>query len=180
MYEGITDEELVHRIKADDERAYRELFHRHFKHTCHCGFKVFPDHHKAKDFAQEVFLDIWKRRETLNIKMSVKAYLSRAVKYKSIDFIRAQKINFEEEGGMKNEKYTNHNQTEFKELKDVIHNAVNQLPQKCKVVFSMSRFEQMSHGEIAEELGISKKTIENQITKALKILRQSVLQYQLD
>lgn len=180
MLEKHNDLELVKLVQSGDQSAYRSLFGRYYKGLCYSAYKVYPDQHKAKDFAQEVFLDFWKRRETINISSSLKSYLERAVKYKAIDFIRAQKLNFEEKLIMKNEKYTDQNATEFNELKDVIHNTVDTLPKKCKIIFSMSRFEQMSHAEIASELGISKKTIENQITKALKILRQSVLQYQLD
>jgi len=179
MYEQQLDEELIERVKSGDEAAYRILFRRHYKDICYNAYKAYPDQHKAKDFAQEVFLDFWRRREVVNISSSLKSYLSRAVKYKAIDFIRAQKINFEENLVMKNEGHTNQHSAEYNELQDVIHNVVDKLPKRCKIIFSMSRFQQMSHGEIANELGISKKTIENQITKALKVLRQAVVQYQL-
>jgi len=180
MYDQIDDKDILAAIQSGDQKAYRELFRRHFKDVCLYAHKVFPDQHKAKDFAQEVFLDLWKRRETISISGTVRGYLTTAAKYKAIDHIRAKKITFEENPTLNMEKITNHNMTEFKELRDVVHQTVDALPQRCKIIFSMSRFEQMSHGEIAKELGISKKTIENQITKALKILRQSVVQYQLD
>jgi len=68
-------------------------------------------------------------------------------------------------------------QTEYRELKSLIHQTVDNLPERCRIVFNMSRFEEMSHAEIAEQLGISKKTIENQITKALKLIRRTLLDY---
>jgi len=178
MEEYKTDEHLLAGIKKGDEKAFQTLFDKYYKSMCYAAYKVLPDEHKSKDFAQEVFLTLWRKRDTVTIHTSLQAFLRRAVVNKTIDYIRAQRMNFEEDvpetgsmGGELSDKM------EFKELKDLIHFTAEQLPERCRLVFFMSRFEELSHKEIAAKLDISEKTVENQITKALKVLRVAVNQH---
>ena len=173
------DKIIFQKIKAGDDTAFEQLFLQYYENLCHVAFRVYKDEHKSKDFVQEVFLSIWKRRDTLEINSSVYAYLRKAVMYKSLDFIRAQKLSFPEDKLAKEDSIEAHKHLEEEELKILIHKVVDQLPERCRLVFCMSRFEELSHKEIAEKLGISEKTIENQITKALKILRLAVHKYGL-
>lgn len=170
------DERLLAGIKAGDESAFQSLFDRYYKSMCYAAYKVLPDEHKSKDFAQEVFLTLWRKRETVKIHTSLQAFLRRAVVNKAIDYIRAQRLNFEEVPDMEAE-VEKHAGMEFKELKDLIHYTAEQLPERCRMVFFMSRFEELSHKEIAANLSISEKTVENQITKALKVLRVAIAQH---
>ncbi|HHS95969.1 MAG TPA: sigma-70 family RNA polymerase sigma factor, partial [Phaeodactylibacter sp.] len=102
----------------------------------------------------------------------------KAVANKAIDYIRAQRMDFEEEVSSQEIVSPSSTQAmEYDELKDFIHHTAEGLPDRCRTVFFMSRFEEMSHKEIAAALGISEKTVENQITKALKVLRQAIRQY---
>lgn len=173
-----TDQELWNAIQADDELAFRTLFDRHYKSLCYTAYKVFSDEHQAKDIAQEVFLNLWRRRAAINIHTSVAAFLRRAVVNKSIDHVRAKKIDFEDCTIPDKASNIEQQQLELKELKSLIHHTVNQLPERCRLIFSLSRFEELSHKEIASQLNISEKTVENQITKALKLLRKVVASYQ--
>ncbi|MEL6864763.1 MAG: sigma-70 family RNA polymerase sigma factor, partial [Bacteroidota bacterium] len=120
----------------------------------------------------------WKKRHRINIQTSLKAYLKRAAVNKSLNYIRDQKIKFEEVGKAPVLSTKSHNaQLEAKELQEQINLAVNALPERCRIIFSLSRFEEMSYQEIANTLQISTKTVENQISKALKILRQAIGPY---
>ena len=171
-----TDEDLLDGIKKGDETAFQSLFNKHYKSMCYAAYRVYPDEHKSKDFAQEVFLKLWRKKDELEIHTSLQAFLRRAVVNKAIDYIRAQRLDFEEIPDQE-VKTKAGKDLEFKELKDFIHYTAQQLPDRCRTVFFMSRFEELSHKEIATKLDISVKTVENQITKALKVLRIAVNQH---
>ena len=176
----LSDKELWQAVQADSEPAFRVLFERHFQRLCYTAYRICPDEHKVRDFAQAVFLDCWKRRHAISIHSSLSSFLSRAVVNKAIDFLRSQRLEFvatdtfigEPDPVNQHELYTT------KELKNIINKAVEKLPERCRIIFVLSRFEHYSHREIAQELNISEKTVENQITKALKVLRAVLKQYQ--
>jgi RNA polymerase sigma-70 factor (ECF subfamily) len=180
MKQNLTDRELFDHIQNDDKKAFRTLFDRHYKNMCYTAYKIYPDEHKAKDFAQEVFLNFWKRRNIISIELSVSAFLKRAVVNKAIDYIRSQKLDFNKFPTEMWEPNSSSNLLEYKELKQLIHQTADKLPQRCRIIFFMSRFESFSHKEIAQKLNISEKTVENQITKALKILRNIIADYNVD
>ena len=175
---NLDDKTLIDQIKLGKEAAFRQLFDKYFKVMSYAAYKTIQDEHKSKDCAQEVFLDLWKRRETLEIHTSVAAFLKRATTFKAIDYIRKQKHAFQEVEEHDALGFENDN-LEFNELNTLIHSVIEKLPERCRLVFSLSRFEQLSHKEIAQKLEISEKTIENQITKALRILRKTVKDYKL-
>lgn len=133
----------------------------------------------AEDIAQEVFFEVWKKKDTIQLTTGLKPYLRRAAVNRTLNHIRAQRMKFEEEADATEISTTEHGTIELMaadELKAKIDKSIEMLPEKCRVVFAMSRFEFMSYQEIADALDISKKTVENQIAKALKHLRASVLQ----
>jgi RNA polymerase sigma-70 factor, ECF subfamily len=177
MYSNNTDENLLAAIKAGDEGAFQFLFEKHYKPLCYAAYKVYPDEHKSKDFAQEVFLALWRKRDNLEVHTSLQAFLRRAVVNKAIDYIRAQRLNFEDIPDTPEEQLENNEGMEFNEMKDLIHHTAAQLPERCRMVFFLSRFEELSHKEIAARLDISEKTVENQITKALKLMRKALSEY---
>lgn len=177
MNHKMTDEDLLKAIQAGDEVAFKIMYDKYYRMLCYSAYKTYPDEHKSKDFAQEVFLDLWRKRDSINIHTSIAAYLKRAVINKSIDFIRAQRFNFGDTAELEYQAEMPEESSEQDELKALIHKTAEQLPERCRLIFFMSRFENLSHKEIAANLEISEKTIENQITKALKILRVVVNRY---
>ncbi len=177
MNHKMTDEDLLKAIQAGDEVAFKIMYDKYYRMLCYSAYKTYPDEHKSKDFAQEVFLDLWRKRDSINIHTSIAAYLKRAVINKSIDFIRAQRFNFGDTAELEYQAEMPVESSEQDELKALIHKTAEQLPERCRLIFFMSRFENLSHKEIAANLEISEKTIENQITKALKILRVVVNRY---
>ncbi len=176
MLEGKTDDQLLAEIRKDSQAAFKVLFDRYYQKMCYAGYRTYADQHKAKDFAQEIFCDLWNKRKTVKITNSLNAYLSRAMRNKAIDYIRSQRLNFDEGNAVKSMQI-DVDPTSFSELQELIQATVNSLPERCKVVFNLSRTEGLSHKEIASKLGISTKTIENQITKALKALRTNIAKY---
>jgi len=133
------------------------------------------DQQIAEDIAQEVFMELWKKREQLNITGSLKSYLTRAAFNKTLNHIRDQKIRLSDSKELEVEDFggvEDVDQTNVDDLKRKIAEAVQLLPDRCRMVFLLSRDQQMTYQEIAEALDISIKTVENQISKALKILRK--------
>ncbi|MEM9822860.1 MAG: RNA polymerase sigma-70 factor [Bacteroidota bacterium] len=175
-----TDQELFQLLQENKEEAVTELFRRHYVYVCKSAYRIIGNEAIAEDLAQDVFLGLWKRRAQLNIKTSVKAYLKKAVTNKALNYIRDQKMKFtdtEKMPEMPAKAVGIHQELEKEELEQVIQKAVNRLPERCRIVFCLSRFEELSYQEIADQLEISIKTVENQISKALKFLRAELIAY---
>ena len=129
----------------------------------------------AYNCVQDVFVDVWNRKNSLVLTASIQAYLRKAVVYKTIDFIRSKKHTFtpiDQIDVPTSASITD--SIEAEELRLKIHSLIDELPTRCRLIFVLSRFEHLSHKEISQELDISTKTIENQITKALKHLRKGL------
>jgi RNA polymerase sigma-70 factor (ECF subfamily) len=174
-----TDQELITSLQNGDESAMDVLFRRHYKSICRSVYRILKDNNLAEDIAQEVFLGLWKKRDKLKITTSVQAYLKRTAVNKSLNFIRDQKIKFDDEEKMPvqyNNQSTSQQKLEADDLQNLINDSIDLLPEKCRLVFTLSRFEEMTYQEIANELNISIKTVENQISKALKFLRKALKQ----
>ena len=172
-----TDQQLITSLQNGEEQAMDILFRRHYSFICRAVYRVLKDSSLAEDIAQEVFYGLWKKRENLVITSSVQAYLKRAAINKSLNYIRDQKIKFDDEDQipqLSNNQSTTQQQLEADDLQKAINEAIGNLPEKCRLVFTLSRFEEMRYREIADQLNISIKTVENQISKALKILRSTL------
>ncbi len=175
------DEHILSLLASNDEKSIDLLFDKYYTYLCNVIYRVINDSDYAEDIVQEIFMDIWKKREKINVQTSLRAYLRRAAVNRSLNHIRKQRMKFDddEDAVLDIESSTIDGQTtmEKNELERRIHESIDALPPKCKLVFSMSRFENMSYQEIADALGISIKTVENQISKALRILRSAVQSY---
>ncbi|MBK7407860.1 MAG: RNA polymerase sigma-70 factor [Saprospirales bacterium] len=155
------------------------LFKRYYSFVSFATFRLVSDSALAEDISQEVFMEIWKRRHSLNISTSFKAYLRRSAVNRSLNFLRDKKNRYNEElSDAAHDLQTPENQTlEVDELQDHIDKAINQLPPRCQKVFKLSRYEEMSYQEIADDMDISVKTVENQMVKALKLLREALMPF---
>ena len=183
MQTSITTEEqtILRLLKEDDEHAMERIFDTYYAYLVNAAYHMLRDEHQAKDLVQDVLFNFWSKREEISIETGLKAYLKRATVNKSIDQIRRKK-----RFGVP-EEITDFNQAsldasvqevmETSDLEATILAAIKTLPERCQLVFSLSRFEDLSHKEIDEKLDISTKTIENQMTKALKTIRLAVKQY---
>jgi RNA polymerase sigma-70 factor (family 1) len=166
---------LIH--KAELEVLFKELYQPLVKHSIR--FVRQPE--IAEEIVQEIFIHIWEKRNELNIHTSYKAYLFTAVRNKSIDYLKSKyaKQAFVSEEFLTNypESEAPHDSLEEKELDNLITEAIKALPGKCHLVFSMSRFGNYTNKQIAEELNISKRTVETQISVALKRLKKEIEKY---
>lgn len=140
--------------------------------------KYVRDEQIAEEIVQEVFINIWERRESLTITTSIKSYLFTAIRNRSFNYLKLQlpkeqkKVDLDGVGFM--EEDSREQEMIMDELKEYVHSAIESLPNKCRIIFNLSRNAGMTYKEIAEELDISVKTVENQIGLALKKLRENL------
>ena len=176
-----TEKEWLRQLKLGKQDALQAIFKQYYKYLLVTASNITNDQAIAKDLVQDVFFEIWKKRERLSIQSSLKAYLRKAVVNRSLNFLKTHKRfdwgedQFDTQAPSK--EVSVQQQLEVKDLQQLINQTIDQLPPKCKTIFVLSRFEKFSHKEIAAQLDISTKTIENQITKALKLIRAAVEQY---
>ncbi|SDC54312.1 RNA polymerase sigma-70 factor [Pedobacter soli] len=175
------DTHLIGLIKSGNKQAFDEAFLIHFKSLHAYAFTMVKDRDDAEEIVQNVFVRIWTRREQLKTDGFLKSFLYRAVHNESLNYLKHQKVrsnfNVHYADAVKNEMGNLNTEITVTELEKNIHSAINDLPEKCRHVFQLSRFEQMKYQEIAAALNISVKTVENQMGKALKILRHRVIDF---
>lgn len=174
------EQDLFFKVKKGDKAAYRALFDRYYKYLVVTANNILGDSETARDLAQDVFFELWKRREEIEVQTSLKAYLRRSVVNKTLNFIKARRLDFTEPERMPERPYLTHDAQKILEATDLekaIHQAIAALPERCRLIFTLCRLEGLSHKEIAEQLNISTKTIEAQMTRAIAALREAVGPY---
>jgi len=161
-----------------DQSQFEKLFKSHYSYLCNFAQQYVEDMDTAQDICQKVFITLWEKRASIDSKQSIKSYLFTAVKNRCLNHIRDHK------------KYRSRvldldcgdieiaadevDLEDAQALKNKIEQVLNSLPEKCKMVFEMSRYQGMKYREIAEELGIAQKTVEAHMSKAMKILREEL------
>ena len=171
---------ILQHLAAGDEKAIDWLFRKYYTSMCQAAYRILPDEHLVEDLVQDVFLELWKKRTRLTIKTAIASYLRTATRNKTLNYIRDQKIDFRDAPpkDVLKGKTTPVLQTLMADdLQQEIDAAIDNLPERCRLVFVLSRFEEMSYQEIADQLDISIKTVEHQIGKALRNLRAALQQY---
>ncbi|MCB0527380.1 MAG: RNA polymerase sigma-70 factor [Saprospiraceae bacterium] len=178
----IAEQQWLTALSAGDESALRRIFDRHYALLLGDIYRIIPDENTCQDLAQEVFVELWRKRAELDIHTSLRAYLRRAAVNRALNHLKASRRLALDES-VEQLHVADESEREIAEKADrdsmekALHAAIDALPEKCRLVFSLSRFEHLSHREISEKLGISVKTIENQITKAMKLLRQALARH---
>lgn len=160
-----------------DKQLFEQLFREYFSPLCNFALGYVNDLDSSKEIVQEVFFNLWNKKDSINSDKSIKAYLFTSVRNRCLNYIRDNKkfrsyildVEIEDTDLV----FENNAMTQM-EAQLKIQGAINKLPEKCKQVFELSRFEELKYKEIAEKLGISIKTVEVQISKALKILREEL------
>jgi len=164
-----------------DRRAFGKLFEMYYEEACRYVIRLIRDTDTTEEIVQTTFVNIWEKREMINDQISFKSYLFRSAYNTALNYLKHKKVmaNYvnkqQENFAVSKESYVSR-QPDF-ELQKRIKEALEDLPPQCQRVFKMSREEGLKYHEIADELGISKKTVEVHMGKALKLLRASLADY---
>ncbi len=151
----------------------KEIFQAHYGLVCQTTYRFVRDKSQAEDLAQEVFFKFWEKRQQIHIQSSLPAYLKMMATNEALQWLRKQR-HYEDESGLETISENTPDgmeQLKAKELSTTLSKAIDQLPPKCRAIFQMSRQEGLTYKQIAEKLDISIKTVENQMSKALKDLK---------
>lgn len=174
---AVTDAGSFHLL----ETAFEKVFKSHFKNLHAYACTIVKDDIIAEEMVQNVFFKIWERKGQLNIQSSLTAYLYRAVYHESLNHLKHQKVKMAYQSYAT---YQMSHQTDnaskkvlLGELEQQLNRAMSELPEQCRTIFQMSRFEELKYQEIADRLGLSIKTVENQMGKALKQLRLKLIDF---
>lgn len=171
---------LFEEMKKGKEYAFDFFFNYYYPGLCIYAQKMIAlQEEEARDIVQDVFVKFWNNRQKLDIQFSIRSYLFIAVKNRCFDLLRKQNrsIKLHE---ISNENDTGDESFEtyiLTELEALFNNSLNKLPERCREIFELSRLHGLKNREIAEKLNLSEKTVENQITKALHILRVELKDY---
>jgi len=166
-------------IRNGNEEAFNKAFDMYYSRLCFSADKILHDFDLSRSLAQQVFVDLWIKREKLQID-SLQSYLYQSVRNASLDVLKHKKAESKylltlekEESGQLTDLI------EEAELADRINRSIQNLPEKCREIFVLCRFEELKYAEIAARLNISVKTVEMQIGIALKKLRKELSDYQM-
>lgn len=160
----------------ESNNQFEKLYKRFQPSLINYAYYLTRSSEDSVELVNDVFLSVWNKRNRLKLDSNLKTYLYTAVKNRSINYIKKNKLVtvFDEQIDTLSDFEADHSLLEKEQL-IIIQQIMNDLPSKCKQVFAMSRIDQLSNNEIASLLDISIKTVEAQITKALKIFRKKLI-----
>ena len=168
-------------LKAGNVKVYEALFRQLYDPLCRYAHSMLHHQEEAEDVTQKMFCKLWEQREKVEIHTSVKSYLYRMVHNACLNKIKQWKMQAEHHEMIAHSNTTAVNYVEqtmtHKELNSQIEFAIATLPERCREVFLLSRMQYLSYMQIAQTLQISPNTVETQIVKALKILREKLKNY---
>ena len=162
-------------LNCSDETQFNQLFNTYYQPLCFFCNGYIKDLDLARSLVQQVFVDLWLKQNKVRIKQNIKSYLYASVRNKSIDYLRHQKqfIHLTEKDKDIRE-VPFHDLIQQAETLEQINQSINQLPEKCKEIFLLCRFDGLKYKQIAHKLNISVKTVEMQMGIALKKLRSEL------
>ncbi len=180
------DRSIIASLKNGNQTAFELVFKTYYTRLCTYAFDFTKQQETAEDIVKEFFLDFWKNRENLTIKSSLSGYLFRSVHNACINYLKREKnkniISTTDDLAVVELKIRQPLSPDYpvgnllaKELEEKINSEIEKLPQQCREIFVLSRFEGMSHKKIAKKLNISENTVKVQIYRALSKLKQTLL-----
>jgi RNA polymerase sigma-70 factor, ECF subfamily len=168
-------------LDQENSDLIKDLFKTYYSPLVKLVYRMLKNVEASEDIVQDVFVKVWNNRENLDHNKSIKSYLYRSAINTALNYIEKNKrsapITKIEAVIDKHKGNTTEEKINYKELEFRVSAAIDTLPPKCKAIFVMSRYDELSYKEIAESLELSIKTVENQIGKALGILRESLRSY---
>jgi RNA polymerase sigma-70 factor (family 1) len=180
LYQSYSDNELVLLIAKDDEHAFRILYDRYWKKLLVQALIKLQTAGEAEEIVQTIFINLWRRRHTIRLKYSFHTYVASSLKY---EILRQLALNKKEKHFRENvsalhvvEDHSTRDWLDYEQLRYEIEKNVQLLPEKCQLVFRLSREAGLTEKQIAESLNIAPKTVQAHMGKALKQLRTSLQQ----
>ncbi|MBO9573919.1 MAG: sigma-70 family RNA polymerase sigma factor [Chitinophagaceae bacterium] len=180
-YKTYNDEQLIELLKMSHEGAFTELYNRYWDKLVFVAANRVNSVELAEEIIQEIFLNVWVRRESLHLEFKFSTYLAAALKYKIIDFRLRQK-----RGDQRMKSYqttqsdldnSTQEQLEFEELMDRLAKLVSSLPEKPQLIYKLSKENGQSAKEIASQLHMPEKTVESHLYRAIKALKTGLQQF---
>ena len=173
------------RLEDGDIKAFEMLYNEQYTSLCHFAQRFVFDLDTAREIVQDVFVRIWEKRTSLPVEISLKTYLYTSVRNKCLDYLKHLNVEYEFEKkrikeilepGSNSYNTIDHPLDGLitKELENAIKEAIEDLPEKCREIFELSRFKGLKYREIAEELSISVKTVETQMSRAIEALKKKL------
>lgn len=173
--------ETYQAIREGNEAAFEMTFKTYYKPLCQYAFSFLNNRSEAEEVVQSTFIKIWEKKKELAIDSSLKAYLYSMVRNSCLNAIKHEKVKQQHaQRHLRVAEQSRELVTErvfSNELESQLYQAMKALPEQCRLVFQLSRFEELKYQEIADQLQISVKTVENQMGKALKIMRNQLKDY---
>jgi RNA polymerase sigma-70 factor (ECF subfamily) len=177
----LSEKEVLQTIQSGNESAFEMIFKAYYQPLCRYAYSFLEDKEEAEEVVQSAFITVWEKRNTLHIQTSFKSYLYRMVRNGCLNVIKHEKIKQQhvahELAVMEVSSESVSQKVYASELELKITEAMKALPEQCRLVFQLSRFEELKYQEIADQLQISVKTVENHMGKALKIMREQLKEY---
>jgi len=175
------EHQQTHTLNEGDLTAFEMLFRTFYQPLCNYAYTFTQDRDEAEEVLQSTFLSVWEKYNTLEIHTAMKPYLYAMVRNSCLNIIKHEKIkqkHVQSEMVMAERSIESVTNTVLAtELDERIQQALEKLPEQCRIIFKLSRFEELKYAEIAEHLNLSVKTVENQMGKALKIMREQLKDY---
>ncbi|RBL90324.1 RNA polymerase sigma factor [Chitinophaga flava] len=169
------DIELLHRLREGDENAFATIYKRYWKLLFTVAANKLDSLAEAEELVQDIFSDLWDRRNTLELTGQLSSYLAVAMKYRVINLQakkkRARAYSSYARGTMSPEDHSTEQWLSFEDLKDQLSGLVAALPERCRITYQLSREMGLSHKEIAQQMNISEKAVEHNLARAVKTLK---------
>jgi len=164
-----------------DQETFELLFKKHYKELCLFAIRYVKDYEISREIVQDCYIRMWEKRNVMDLSKPLRAYLSTAVRNKSLNWLRDnKKFNndlLDIEGLSSDPDYQQPDKLIEEEIRIRIKTAIGELPEKCREIFVLNRYENLKYQEVADRLNISIKTVETQMSKALQHMRIRLKEY---
>ncbi|MBD8487182.1 RNA polymerase sigma-70 factor [Echinicola sp. CAU 1574] len=174
---------LLEQIKRGNEMAFVQVYDKYWKLLFNSGYKRLQKREIVEGLVQEVFVEMWQKRKSLEIHTSLNSYLYTAMKYKVINQMKSQMVKEKYVAFVTSKKLSFGSEVEenifYNELNDAYKKEVSSLPDQARKVYKLKKYQDLSYAEIAQEMQISVSTVEKHMIKALKILRNNLRNYSM-
>lgn len=173
------DKFLFSLIKQENRHAFDVLFRYYYSGLVVFAMRYVQSQADAEEIVQDVFLKLWSEREKIQIHTSVRDFLFQSVKNKCLDRLKHKKVKekFTDFRKQQEKDYTSYDIFVEQELRELIKQTMEKLPEQCRKVFVLNRIQNLKYKDVATKLGISVKTVEKQMSKALKVFREALKDY---